>query len=158
MVLALRQNSTARSSAMSPIVFFFQAEDGIRDLYVTGVQTCALPIWPALAGSILLFGAAILTVGFSATLAPAVAAIALSGIGNAVYSVMNQTALLEASDQAVHGAVMAARFAVAQAGKALGLGAGAVVTARLGARSGFAVIGVGLLAVGTTYALHLLRS
>src|SRR2546421_9661355 len=25
-------------------VFFFQAEDGIRDLIVTGVQTCALPI------------------------------------------------------------------------------------------------------------------
>src|SRR5206468_6732593 len=30
-------------------IFFFQAEDGIRDLIVTGVQTCALPIcvpWP----------------------------------------------------------------------------------------------------------------
>src|SRR5690349_22407346 len=26
------------------LIFFFQAEDGIRDLYVTGVQTCALPI------------------------------------------------------------------------------------------------------------------
>src|SRR5579871_7015942 len=26
------------------VVFFFRAEDGIRDLYVTGVQTCALPI------------------------------------------------------------------------------------------------------------------
>src|SRR6478672_7280802 len=26
------------------LVFFFQAEDGIRDLIVTGVQTCALPI------------------------------------------------------------------------------------------------------------------
>src|SRR2546430_12412593 len=26
--------------------FFFQAEDGIRDLTVTGVQTCALPILP----------------------------------------------------------------------------------------------------------------
>src|SRR6266496_644209 len=25
--------------------FFFQAEDGIRALYVTGVQTCALPIY-----------------------------------------------------------------------------------------------------------------
>src|SRR5215510_5551648 len=25
--------------------FFFQAEDGIRDGHVTGVQTCALPIW-----------------------------------------------------------------------------------------------------------------
>src|SRR6266516_7176590 len=27
-------------------VFFFQAEDGIRDRTVTGVQTCALPICP----------------------------------------------------------------------------------------------------------------
>ena len=26
--------------------FFFQAEDGIRDTSVTGVQTCALPIYP----------------------------------------------------------------------------------------------------------------
>src|SRR5690606_40066178 len=26
--------------------FFVQAEDGIRDFHVTGVQTCALPIWP----------------------------------------------------------------------------------------------------------------
>src|SRR2546430_5984338 len=34
---------------VSPYVlfFFFQAEDGIRDLTVTGVQTCALPIWGA---------------------------------------------------------------------------------------------------------------
>src|SRR6266542_1548065 len=27
-----------------PLFFFFQAEDGIRDATVTGVQTCALPI------------------------------------------------------------------------------------------------------------------
>src|SRR5256886_12454329 len=32
------------------IGFFFQAEDGIRDLTVTGVQTCALPIYRAVAG------------------------------------------------------------------------------------------------------------
>src|SRR2546427_7383027 len=30
---------------MQLLFFFFQAEDGIRDLTVTGVQTCALPIW-----------------------------------------------------------------------------------------------------------------
>src|SRR5690606_15471578 len=30
------------------VVFFFQAEDGIRVFHVTGVQTCALPIWPRL--------------------------------------------------------------------------------------------------------------
>src|SRR5699024_12132645 len=30
--------------SMSLLFFFFQAEDGIRDRNVTGVQTCALPI------------------------------------------------------------------------------------------------------------------
>src|SRR2546427_9253858 len=34
-------------SCMFVFFFFFQAEDGIRDLTVTGVQTCDLPIsWP----------------------------------------------------------------------------------------------------------------
>src|SRR5258708_14847101 len=33
------------SIASSSLVFFFQAEDGIRDDLVTGVQTCALPIF-----------------------------------------------------------------------------------------------------------------
>src|SRR5690606_35166660 len=32
--------------------FFFQAEDGIRDFHVTGVQTCALPIFQASFGRI----------------------------------------------------------------------------------------------------------
>src|SRR6267378_7364702 len=35
----IRQRGTAGG-----LCFFFQAEDGIRRLYVTGVQTCALPI------------------------------------------------------------------------------------------------------------------
>jgi len=34
-------------------VFVFQAEGGIRDRDVTGVQTCALPIWPS--GSSVIF-------------------------------------------------------------------------------------------------------
>src|SRR3990170_8495667 len=33
-------------------VFFFQAEDGIRDDLVTGVQTCALPICPRPPGAV----------------------------------------------------------------------------------------------------------
>src|SRR3712207_8137377 len=35
---------------MSLLFFFFQAEDGIRDIGVTGVQTCALPILLSLPG------------------------------------------------------------------------------------------------------------
>src|SRR5690606_40807983 len=32
-------------SCIRSFFFFFQAEDGIRDFHVTGVQTCALPIF-----------------------------------------------------------------------------------------------------------------
>src|SRR6266550_1681702 len=32
-------------SCSNGLFFFFQAEDGIRDVAVTGVQTCALPIY-----------------------------------------------------------------------------------------------------------------
>src|SRR2546430_13099435 len=37
-------SQTKRRTARASLLFFFQAEDGIRDLTVTGVQTCALPI------------------------------------------------------------------------------------------------------------------
>src|SRR5690606_39660875 len=35
-----------RKTSVSSLCFFLQAEDGIRDFHVTGVQTCALPILP----------------------------------------------------------------------------------------------------------------
>src|SRR5205809_1516237 len=37
-------------SMIDPLFFFFQAEDGIRDVAVTGVQTCALPIYSVVNG------------------------------------------------------------------------------------------------------------
>src|SRR2546430_6069327 len=40
-----RAKGEGRCRLRSSCVFFFQAEDGIRDLTVTGVQTCALPIY-----------------------------------------------------------------------------------------------------------------
>src|SRR2546430_1312583 len=39
-----RWNNFWKDGKADGIGFFFQAEDGIRDLTVTGVQTCALPI------------------------------------------------------------------------------------------------------------------
>src|SRR6266704_6644163 len=42
--------------ARSAAIFFFQAEDGIRDRNVTGVQTCALPIAVATAAPDRSFG------------------------------------------------------------------------------------------------------
>src|SRR2546425_7763512 len=37
-------SATLRAFCNIICIFFFQAEDGIRDKLVTGVQTCALPI------------------------------------------------------------------------------------------------------------------
>src|SRR2546430_11276118 len=45
-----------RSVLFIYLFFFFQAEDGIRDLTVTGVQTCALPIYHKLNHDIHLIG------------------------------------------------------------------------------------------------------
>src|SRR5258708_17006333 len=41
-----RSFPTPGPSTLTCHFFFFQAEDGIRDDLVTGVQTCALPIFP----------------------------------------------------------------------------------------------------------------
>src|SRR2546429_378117 len=43
----LRTDGGAVSGGRMGLYFFFQAEDGIRDVAVTGVQTCALPIYLA---------------------------------------------------------------------------------------------------------------
>src|SRR5436309_3846027 len=43
--LAVRATGPPSETGTAPAtIFFFQAEDGIRDFHVTGVQTCALPI------------------------------------------------------------------------------------------------------------------
>src|SRR5690349_22060931 len=45
--MIMKPNSDTKKAThhLVHLYFFFQAEDGIRDLYVTGVQTCALPIF-----------------------------------------------------------------------------------------------------------------
>src|SRR5256885_4406530 len=41
-----QQSNVVMAVHVRTLFFFFQAEDGIRDYKVTGVQTCALPIFP----------------------------------------------------------------------------------------------------------------
>src|SRR5256885_3493463 len=45
------QNRMHAAHRLCAFIFFFQAEDGIRDYKVTGVQTCALPISSAYVNS-----------------------------------------------------------------------------------------------------------
>src|SRR2546430_11211536 len=51
---AVRPDVERPAEAWERVIFFFQAEDGIRDLTVTGVQTCALPILSPAATSCLI--------------------------------------------------------------------------------------------------------
>ena len=44
MKVEMMESERYRKGKGKRYVFFFQAEDGIRDHCVTGVQTCALPI------------------------------------------------------------------------------------------------------------------
>src|SRR2546430_13485437 len=44
MHIHVNNHNISRPMSIYLFFFFFQAEDGIRDLTVTGVQTCALPI------------------------------------------------------------------------------------------------------------------
>src|SRR5690349_24026966 len=46
-MVAINHVSMILVPATTDVSFFLQAEDGIRVLYVTGVQTCALPIYRA---------------------------------------------------------------------------------------------------------------
>src|SRR2546421_1005544 len=90
---------TARLPSTS--FFFFQAEDGIRDLIVTGVQTCALPISRAqivgiLIGATLVAGVGILDdqgllhhqVKLFAGMPLAAAILLVSGIRAQIFSVL----------------------------------------------------------------------
>src|SRR5256885_6356562 len=55
----------ASADSISVVFFFFQAEDGIRDYKVTGVQTCALPILLSFRRAPLLSVLSVTTIAFS---------------------------------------------------------------------------------------------
>jgi MFS family permease len=110
----------------------------------------------ALATSLWIFGAAVFAVGASPSFILAGLAVAISGLGNAVYSVMNNSALMEAAAKTNRGTVMSARFTVGQATSGVGLAAGAVVTGWLGPLKAFNAFGLGLLLVASVYSAFLI--
>jgi putative nucleotidyltransferase with HDIG domain len=91
------------------------------------------------------------------------AALFVASIGNPVYAIANQTALVEAADASNRGTVMATRFGLVQTASIVGTAVGGVVTSAYGALVAYGVLAVGLgllamyaLAAGrsTTNVLH----
>src|SRR4029077_5119529 len=85
------------------------------------------------------------------------AALFVASIGNPIYAVGNQTAVLEAADQSNRGSVMSHRFGFVQTASVLGLAVGGLVTKQYGPLPAYGVIGVGLVLLGM-YAIAAGRS
>jgi MFS family permease len=147
--------STQGSSAY-PVLEVCLIAGAVLGSLIAGRMSSHLRV-PALAISLWLFAVSITGVGLSSGLWPATLALAVSGLASAVYSVANTSALMDAASSANRGTVMSARFTVTQAGKAVGLAVGGLVTAWLGARSSFAAFGLGLAAIAVAYTVFVLN-
>jgi putative nucleotidyltransferase with HDIG domain len=72
-------------------------------------------------------------------------ALFIASIGNPIYAVANQTAILEAADPSNRGSVMATRFGLVQTASIIGAAAGGLITKASGPLAAYGVIGVGLV-------------
>jgi DHA3 family macrolide efflux protein-like MFS transporter len=100
-----------------------------------------------LAMALWLFGLGVLGTGLAHTFWLTGVGIGISAIGNALYFIANQSALLKAGDEPNRGSVMSARYSVVQVCRVLGLGAGAAITSATSGRLTFTITGVLLLLV-----------
>ena len=106
-------------------------------LFMTGVFSLAIAASPSL---------------------PVVAlALLLASVGNPIYAVANQTAVLEAADPTLRGSIMATRFGLIQTASVVGIAVGGVVTRQAGPLATYGVLGVGLVILAM-YALAAGRS
>ncbi len=72
-------------------------------------------------------------------------ALFIASIGNPIYAVANQTAILEAADASNRGSVMATRFGLVQTASIIGAAAGGLITKASGPLTAYGVLGVGLV-------------
>jgi hypothetical protein len=113
-------------------------------------------------GGLLLTGVFSLAIALSPTLGIAalgivVAALFVASIGNPIYAVANQTALIEAADPFNRGSVMATRLGLAQTAGIIGMAVGGVITKQFSPIAAYGVLGIGLILLAM-YALAAGRS
>ena len=101
-----------------------------------------------------------ISIAMSQSLMVIAIALLVASIGNPIYAVANQTALLEAADPSNRGSVMAIRFGLVQTATIAGAAVGGLILSSFGAVGPFVaygVLGVGLVLLGM-YALAAGRS
>jgi len=106
-------------------------------LFLTGIFSIAIAMFPSLIAIVVL--------------------LFVASIGNPIYTVANQTALMEAADASNTGSVMATRFGLVQTASIVGVAAGGLITSYFGPFAAYMVLGVGLVLLAL-YALAAGRS
>jgi len=97
---------------------------------------------------LLLTGIPSLAIAFSPTLLVVGGALFVASIGNPIYAVANQTALIEAADPSNRGTVMATRFGVVQTSSIAGIAVGGLITYLASPYATYGVLAVGLIMLG----------
>jgi predicted MFS family arabinose efflux permease len=100
-------------------------------LFLTGVFSVAIAMSSSLPGSHVLTWILV--------------ALFVASVGNPVYAVANQTAIIESADSSNRGSVMATRFGLVQTASIFGTAAGGLITRQYGAFAAYGVLGVGLV-------------
>lgn len=72
-------------------------------------------------------------------------ALLVASIGNPIYTVANQTAIIEAGNEANQGSLMATRFGLVQTASIVGVAAGGLITKGFGPFVAYGVLGIGLV-------------
>jgi putative nucleotidyltransferase with HDIG domain len=106
---------------------------------------------------LLLTGAFSLAISLSPTIGVIAVALVLASMGNPIYAVANQTALIEAADSTSRGTIMATRFGLVQTASVIGAAVGGLITRQFSPTAAYGVLGVGLLLLAL-YALAAGRS
>lgn len=106
---------------------------------------------------LLLTGAFSLAISLSPTVGVIAIALIVASMGNPIYAVANQTALIEAADATSRGTVMATRFGLVQTASVIGAAVGGLITRQFSPVAAYGVLGVGLVLLAL-YALAAGRS
>jgi MFS family permease len=94
---------------------------------------------------LLLTGVFSLGIAFGPSLVLIGVALFVASIGNPIYAVANQTAIVEAADPSNRGTLMATRYGLVQTASIIGIAVGGVITQQFTPLAAYGVLGVGLL-------------
>ena len=106
---------------------------------------------------LLLTGAFSVALSMTHDISVIVAVLFVASVGNPIYTVANQTALVETADASNRGSVMATRFGLAQTAGIIGIAVGGLITSFRSPQLAFGVLGLGLVMLAL-YALAAGRS